>query len=81
MLCRLFRRELLFGDLKKQPQRPIYRRRIRESLCDVGIEQDYVRSGLVRGVMFTADAAREIVLWPKFVSFLTLGLTHRFYVL
>ena len=72
MLCRPFLWKLLFGDLKKQSQRPVYRRRIREDLGHVGIEQGHVRSGLVRGVMFAADAARTFVLWPKFVRFLIL---------
>ncbi len=81
MLCRPLRRELLFGDLEKQAQRPVYRRRIRESLGNIGIEQDNVGSGLVRGMMLAADATSEIVLRPEFVSFLILDLTHMLCVL
>jgi len=51
-------------DGEKCPKSVIDRFRIRESLAQHGIEEHHVGSAPVLGGIFTANAAREIVLRP-----------------
>jgi len=71
---------LFAGNLQQQSKRPVYRIRVWECPGNVLVEKHYVRSRLVRSVMLAANAAREVVLWPKLVSLSAFALTHTFYV-
>ena len=69
-------RSTLLGEFQQHPKRAIYLRRIFEHSCYIGIEENYVRTRLVRLVMLSANRSAEVVFRPQVVFFRISLLIH-----